>query len=98
LQDAGLCSRNAYRVERIFQRLKSRVHIAPLCVKRHEQIEGLMYLRTLGVRALTVLEFVLRRSLGNDHAKLPGLHLDNTQKMADKPTAERILQAFRKIS
>lgn len=50
LQEAVLCSRNAYRVERIFQRLKSRVHIAPLFVKRDEQIEGLTYLLTLGIR------------------------------------------------
>ncbi len=50
LQDAVLCYRNAYRVERIFNRLKSRVHIAPLFVKRNEQIEGLTYLLTLGVR------------------------------------------------
>src|SRR5438093_137359 len=76
----------------------SRVHIAPLFVKRNEQIEGLTYLLTLGVRVLTVLEFVLRRSLESEHAKLPGLHPENKQKMADKPTAERILQAFRNIS
>src|SRR6266849_2532920 len=50
LQVAVLCYRNAYRVERIFNRLKSRVHIAPLFVKRNEQIEGLTYLLTLGVR------------------------------------------------
>jgi len=50
LQDAVLGYRNEYRVERIFQRLKSRVHIAPLFVKRNEQIEGLTYLLTLGVR------------------------------------------------
>jgi transposase len=50
LQDAVLCYRNAYRVERIFNRLKSRVHIAPLFVKLNEQIEGLTYLLTLGVR------------------------------------------------
>src|SRR5438105_8808056 len=48
LQEAVLCYRNAYRVERIFNRLKSRVHIAPLFVKRNEQIEGLTYLLTLG--------------------------------------------------
>jgi transposase len=98
LQDAVLCSRNAYRVERIFNRLKSRVHIAPLFVKLNDQIEGLTYLLTLGVRVLTVMEFVLRRSLENDHAKLPGLHPENKHKMTDKPTAERILQAFQKIS
>jgi transposase len=50
LQEAVLCYRNAYRVERIFNRLKSRVHIAPLFVKLNEQIEGLTYLLTLGVR------------------------------------------------
>ena len=50
LQEAVLGYRNAYRVERLFNRLKSRGHIAPLFVKRHEHIEGLTYLLTLGVR------------------------------------------------
>src|SRR5262249_33626625 len=50
LQEAVLCYRNAYRVEPIFKRLKSRVHSAPLFVKLNEQIEGLTYLLTLGVR------------------------------------------------
>ena len=63
LQEAVLCYRNEYRVERIFNRLKSRVHIAPLFVKRNDQIEGLTYLLTLGVRVFTVMEFVLRQSL-----------------------------------
>src|SRR6266403_2029539 len=98
LQEAVLCYRNEYRVERLFNRLKSRVHIAPLFVKRNEQIEGLTYLLTLGVRVLTVTEFVLRRSLEQAQASLPGLHPENKRKMADKPTAERILQAFRKNS
>ena len=98
LQDAVLCYRHEYRVERIFNRLKSRVHIAPLFVKLNEQIEGLTYLLTLGVRVLTVTEFVLRRSLEKDQARLPGLHPENKQKMTDKPTAERLLKAFSGIS
>src|SRR5881398_918539 len=98
LQEAVLCYRNEYHVERIFNRLKSRVHIAPLFVKLNEQIEGLTYLLTLGVRVLTVTEFVLRRSLETTQASLPGLHPENKQKMTDKPTAERILKAFADIS
>jgi transposase len=98
LQDAVLCYRHEYRVERIFNRLKSRVHIAPLFVKLNEQIEGLTYLLTLGVRVLTVTEFVLRRSLEKEQARLPGLHPENKQKMTDKPTAERSLKAFSGIS
>jgi transposase len=98
LQDAVLSYRNEYRVERIFHRLKSRVHIAPLFVKLNDQIEGLTYLLTLGVRVLTVMEFVLRQSLQNEHAKLPGLHPENKTKMTDTPTAERILKAFADVS
>src|SRR2546427_4689245 len=98
LQEAVLCYRNEYRVERVFNRLKSRVHIAPLFVKLNDHIEGLTYLLTLGVRVLTVMEFVLRRSLQNDQAKLPALHLENKAKMTDKPTAERILKAFSDVS
>jgi transposase len=98
LQAAVLCYRHEYRVERIFNRLKSRVHIAPLFVKLNEQIEGLTYLLTLGGRVLTVTEFVLRRSLEQDQVGLPGLHPENKRKRTDKPTAERILRAFSGLS
>jgi transposase len=98
LQEAVLCYRPEYRVERIFNRLKSRVHIAPLFVKLNEPIEGLTYLLTLGVRVLTVTEFVLRRSLEQDQVSLSGLHPENKHKMTDKPTAERLLKAFADIS
>src|SRR5438128_3075113 len=94
----ALCYRHEYRIERIFNRLQSRVHIAPLFVKLNDQIEGLTYLLTLGVRVLTVMEFVLRRSLQNDHVALPGLHPENKSKMTDTPTAERILQALSDVS
>jgi len=98
LADAVLCYRNEYRVERIFNRLKSRLQITPLFVKLNDQLEGLTYLLTLGVRVLTVMEFVLRRSLQNDQVQLPGLHPENKKKMTDKPTAERLLKAFADVS
>jgi hypothetical protein len=44
------------------------------------------------------MEFVLRRSLETEQARLPGLHPENKPKRTDKPTAERILQAFSAIS
>src|SRR5215468_8990995 len=98
LEDAVLCYRNEYRVERVFNRLKSCLHIAPLFVKLNDQIEGLTYLLTLGVRVLTVTEFVLRRSLEQEQATLPDLHLENKRKMTGTPTAERLLQAFAGVS
>jgi transposase len=98
LQEAVLGSRHADRVERLFNRLKRRVHIAPLFVKRNEHIEGLTYLLTLGVRVLTVTECVLRRSLEPTQASLPGLPPENKQKVTATPTAERILKAFSGVS
>ncbi len=98
LHEAVLCYRHEYRVERIFHRLKSRLQIAPLFVKLNEQIEGLTYLLTLGVRVLTVTEFVLCRALEQAQASLPGLHPENKHKRTDKPTAERILKAFSGVS
>ncbi len=61
-------------------------------------MEGLTYLLTLGVRVLTVTEFVLRRSLETAQAKRPGLHPENKQKQTDTPTVERILKACSAIS
>lgn len=98
LTQAVLCYRNEYRVERIFTRLKSRVQIAPMFVTLNDQIEGLTHLLTLGVRVLTVLEFVLRRSLEQAGATLPDLHPENKQQRTATPTAERILRAFAGIS
>ncbi|MGC1953438.1 MAG: IS1634 family transposase [Gammaproteobacteria bacterium] len=98
LADAVLCYRHEYRIERIFNRLKSRLHIAPMFVSREDQIQGLTYLLTLGVRVLTVMEFTLRRSLQKDQATLPGLHPENRNKGSDKPTAERVLKAFSKVT
>src|SRR5439155_17814233 len=67
-------------------------------VKLNEQIEGLTYLLTLGVRVLTVTEFVLCRALEQAQASLPSLHPENKHKRTDKPTAERILKAFSGVS
>ncbi|SLM30106.1 transposase [Desulfamplus magnetovallimortis] len=98
LEDAVLSYRNEYRVERIFNRLKSRFNIAPLFVRKDDQIKGLTYLLTLGVRVLTLIEFVIHRSLKQDNTGLAGMHPENRRKLASKPSAERILKAFSKIN
>jgi transposase len=98
LAEAVLCYRHEYRIERIFSRLKSRLQIAPMYVKREDQIEGLTYLLTLGVGVLSVMEFALRRSLERDQAALPNLHAENRLKWTAKPTAERVLKAFARVT
>ena len=98
LHDAILSYRNEYRVERIFSRLKSRLNIAPLFVRKDDQIEGMTYLLTLCVRVLTLIEFVVQRSLKEEKTELPDMHPENRKKTTAKPSAERILKAFSKIN
>ena len=94
LPEAILSYRREYRIERIFNRLKSRLNIAPLYVKDDDQITGMTNLLMLGVMVLTLLEFVVRRSLEKDKTGLPDLHPENKIKKTNKPTAERLLIAF----
>ena len=98
LKEAMLCYRKEYRVERIFNRLKSQLNIAPFFVKREDQVAGLTHLLTLGIRVLTLIEFVVRRSLQQDQVSLAGLHPENPKKTTDAPTAERILKAFSNVN
>ena len=90
--------RNEYRVERIFNRLKSRLNISPIYVQRDDQIIGKAHLLTVAVKIYTLIEFVVRRSLQKDNEKLGGLHPENMRKRTDTPTAERLLKAFSKIT
>lgn len=94
LSEAVLCYRREYRIERIFNRLKSQLNIAPLYVKDDDQITGMTHLLMLGIMVLTLLEFVVRRSLEKDKTGLPCLHPENKTKKTNKPTAERLLTAF----
>jgi transposase len=98
LHDAVLSYRNEYRVECIFGRLKSRLNIAPLFVRKDDQIQGMTYLLTLCVRVMTLIEFVVRRSLKEEKTGLSGMHPENRKKITDKPSTERILKAFSKIN
>jgi len=98
LVDAMKCYRNEYRIEKIFNRLKSRYVISPLYVKRDDQAEGLANLLTLGVRVATLIQYVARRSLEESGDTLTGLHLENPKKATSIPTCERLLRAFSKIN
>ena len=96
--DAMKCYRKEYRVERIFNMLKSRLNIAPLFVRRNDQVKGITHFLTLGVRTLTLIEYIVRRSLKKDDSKLEGLHPENPKKLTDIPTSKKLLIAFSKIT
>ncbi len=98
MEDAVRLYRQECRIERLFDRLKNRLNIAPMYVTEPDQVKGLNHLLTLGVRTLTRIEFVVRRSLEREKKAFPGLHPENIRKTTNRPTSERLLKAFEGIT
>jgi len=97
-EKAVLEYRNEFSIERVFGRFKGeQLAIAPLFVKRDDQVVGLTRLLSLAVRVLTLMEFVVRRALEQQDRVLAGLYLDSSRKTTAKPTAERLLRVFSHI-
>jgi transposase len=87
--------RHEYHIEHGFGRLKGApLSIAPMFVKRDDQVTGLTHLLSVALRVLTLMEVVVRRSLKQQGATLAGLYKDNPRRATATPTAERLLQAF----
>lgn len=99
LGEAVLTYREEWQIERGFHRLKGApLSIAPFFLKRDDQVTGLIHLLSIGVRLLTLIEFVVRRALQREQAQLVGLHAESPKKGTDKPTTERLLKAFSGIN
>lgn len=99
LAEAVRVYRDEWLIERGFHRLKGApLSLAPLFVKRDDQVVGLIHLLTIAVRLLTLIEFVVRRALQREQAELVGLHPENPKKATATPTTERLLQAFANIT
>jgi transposase len=98
LADAVKLYRQECRIERVFDRLKNRVNLSPMFVQEPKQVTGLTHLLMLGVRVLSLSEYVVRRSLAQDQQTLVGLNPDRPGKASARPTTERVLRAFRGIT
>ncbi len=99
LEQAVLAYRSEYQVERSLGRLKGRpLSLTPMYVQRDDHATGLIRLLSIALRVLTLLEFVGRRQLAAEGAKLAGLYAGNPKRETDRPTAERLLEAFEDIT
>ena len=91
--------REEYRIEHGFARLKGHpLSLSPFYLQREDHAKGLIRLLALGLRILTLLEFVVRRRLGQDPEPLLGLYAGNPKRATLMPTAERLLEAFKDIT
>jgi len=99
LAQAVLAYRSAYQVERSLGKLKGRpLSLTPMDMQRDDHATGLIRLLSIALRVLTRLAFVGRRQLAAEWVKLVGLYADNPKRETDRPTAERLLEAFQDIT
>jgi transposase len=95
LEDSVRYYRDEWLVERGFHRFKKgSLPALPIYLQLPERIRGLMLLLTVALQALTLLEFVMRRSLAEQGETLAGLVPGNPKMKTQRPTAERTLAQF----
>ncbi len=85
--------------ERGFARLKTRnLHIRPLYLSDERRIAALTWLLCLALRALTLTEYRLRTALQQRGEALTGLNPASRTQATQRPTTERVIQAFQNIT
>ncbi len=90
--------RNEYLVERNFGRLKGKsLALTPMYLQDDNRATGLIRLLSIALRALTLLEHVVRENLAKTGQELAGVYAGNPKRSTATPTAETILRAFRNI-
>ncbi len=90
--------RGGTSIERNFARLKGRaLGISPLYVQREDHVCGMVRLLSLALRALTLVEHVVRKELKSAGKALSGLYAGNPKRQTARPTTERLLKAFGSI-
>jgi transposase len=91
--------RGQYRIEDDWSRLKGRsLGLTPVYLQDEERIQDLVYLLSLALRVLTLVEWVVRERLCQDRAKLQGIYDGQPGRKTDRPSAELLLRVLRTIS
>jgi transposase len=91
--------RGQYRVEDDWSRLKGRpLGLVPMYLQNEQRMQGLVYLLSLALRVLTLLEWVVRERLREEGEKLQGVYAGQPGRKTDRPSAELLLRAMKSIS
>lgn len=99
LQQAVLAYRSEYLIERGMGRLKNKpLSLTPMYLESEARVKGLIRLLVIGLRVLTLLEFVARRNLSQRGDKLAGIYPANPKRATAQPTAEMMLSTFKGLT
>ena len=95
LEQAVLAYRDEYLIEHSFARLKGApLSVSPSYLQRDDHAAGLVRLLALGLRVLSLVEFVVRRQLAAEGNEIGGLYKGQPRARTARPTAERLLEQF----
>ena len=90
--------RGQYRIEDDWARLKGRsLGLTPVYLQDEGRIQGLVYLLSVALRLLTLLEWVVRDRLHKEEAKLRDLYAGQPGRRTARPSAELLLRALKTI-
>jgi transposase len=99
LAQAVLAYRSQYLVESDIGRLKGHpLSLTPRYLERDDHATGLIRLLSIGLRVLTLLEFVVRQRLAADRTVLAGVYTGNPKRATARPTTERLLNRFKGLT
>jgi transposase len=99
LEQAVFAYREQFVIEQPFGRLKNKpLSLSPMYLGTESRITGLVRVLSLGLRVLTLLEFVARRTLRHQGTTLAGIYAGNPKRATARPTTELMLQAFKDLT
>jgi transposase len=99
LEQAVLAYRDAHLIEGGFGRLKGQpLSLTPLFLHRDDHVTGLIRLLSIGLRLLTLVQYVVRQQLAAQALTLAGLSPGNPTRSTPRPTTEALLAAFRYLT
>jgi transposase len=91
--------RGQYRIENDWSRLKGRpLGLTPLYLQDEVRIQGLVFLLSLALRVLTLVEWVVRERLRQEESTLQGIYPGQAGRKTARPSAELLLRAMKTIS
>jgi len=96
-----LAYRDQYLIEHPIGRLKGApLSLSPVYLSRDDHVTGLVRVLTIAVRVLSLLEYGIRQHLAQEPTAEPltGLYAGQPNRATRRPTAERVLEAFRNLT
>jgi transposase len=91
--------RGQYRIENDWSRLKGRpLGLTPLYLQDEGRIQGLVYVLSLALRVLTLVEWMVRKRLRQEGTTLQGVYAGQPGRKTLRPSAELLLRVMKTIS